>query len=147
MEGESGGKTGDNPVNIINLKPGMDHIKVKGRVLEASPPKVIQTKKGPRTISNAVIGDSTGRVETTLWGEKAGTIKEGQAVEIKDAWTTSFKGKVQLNVGKSSEIKELPDTEVPKASDVPSESPTAPEEPSRPSFPGRRRGGFRPRRG
>ncbi|MGC9122243.1 MAG: OB-fold nucleic acid binding domain-containing protein [Thermogladius sp.] len=139
--------SGGNPVNIIDLKPGMEHVKVKGRVLEAGPPKVIQTKKGPRTISNAVIGDSTGRVETTLWGEKAGTIKEGQAVEITGAWTTSFRGKVQLNVGRSSEVREVSDAEVPQPSEVPADSPTAPEEERRPGFQGRRRSGFRPRRG
>ncbi|MGC9011850.1 OB-fold nucleic acid binding domain-containing protein [Thermogladius sp.] len=147
MERESEEESGGNPVNIIDLKPGMEHVKIKGRVLEAGPPKVIQTKKGPRTISNAVIGDSTGRVETTLWGEKAGTIKEGQAVEITGAWTTSFRGKVQLNVGRSSEIKEVSDAEVPQPSEVPADSPTAPEEERRPGFQGRRRGGFRPRRG
>ncbi|MEM1628183.1 MAG: OB-fold nucleic acid binding domain-containing protein [Desulfurococcaceae archaeon] len=95
-------------VNIMDLKPGMENVAVKVRVISVDKPKVIQTKKGPRTISNAMIGDETGRVEATLWGEKAGSIDKGQVIEIKGAWVTEFKGKVQLNVGKSSTISQLP---------------------------------------
>jgi replication factor A1 len=32
-----------------------------------------------------VIGDETGRVKVTLWGKHAGTLKEGEAVEIRNA--------------------------------------------------------------
>ncbi|MEZ0394794.1 MAG: OB-fold nucleic acid binding domain-containing protein [Desulfurococcaceae archaeon] len=115
------------PTNIKDLKPNMEGVTVEGRVLEASPPRVIETKKGRRTISNAIIGDGTGRVETTLWGEKAGTLKEGQVVRISGAWTTTFRGKVQLNVGKSSNVEVLPDDRAPRAEEIPEETPAAPE--------------------
>ncbi|WP_440059266.1 OB-fold nucleic acid binding domain-containing protein [Thermogladius sp. 4427co] len=146
MEKESEVGSGGQPLSIKDLKPGMEHVTIRGRVLEATPPKVIKTKKGPRTISNAVIGDSTGRVETTLWGDKAGSLKEGQAVEVKDAWTTSFRGKVQLNIGRSSTVNEINDSEVPQPEDIPSEMPEAPEEQGRSQPTGARRGGFRKRR-
>ncbi|MEM4914986.1 MAG: single-stranded DNA-binding protein, partial [Thermosphaera sp.] len=62
-----------------------------------------------------------------------------------------FSGKVQLNIGKTTEIKKIEDSEVPQAEEVPEEMPTAPEG-SRPrefrrggSFRGPRRGGFRRR--
>ncbi len=128
---------------IIDLKPRSENVNVKGRVIEASPPKTINTRKGIRTISNAVIGDETGRVQVTLWGSKAGTLKEGEVVEIEGAWTTSFRGKVQLNVGRSTEVKIVDNNEAPQAEDIPEDEPTAPMEPYRSS--GRRRG-FRGRR-
>ncbi len=116
-----------NKKNIIDLKAGEEHVHVKGRVLETTPPRVIQTRKGPRTISNAVIGDETGRVQATLWGSKAGTLEEGQVVEIKEAWTTSYRGKVQLNIGKSTEIKQLENGEAPAPEEIPEDQPTAPD--------------------
>ncbi len=133
---------------IIDLKSGEENVHVTGRVLETTPPRVIQTRRGPRTISNAVIGDESGRVQVTLWGSKAGSLEEGKAIEIKGAWTTSFRGKVQLNIGRSTSVEELPDEEVPQPEEIPEDQPTAPYTPSRRQNFGRgrrryyRQGGF-----
>lgn len=112
---------------VKDLKPGMSNVDIKVRVLEASPPKTIQTKKGERTISEAVVGDETGRVKLTLWGRAAGTIKEGDAIEIKGGWTTAYRGEVQLNIGGRDTIQSISDEEVPKEEEVPEERPKAPE--------------------
>ena len=133
---------------IIDLKSGEENVHVTGRVLETTPPKVIQTKRGPRTISNAIIGDESGRVQVTLWGSKAGSLKEGKVVDIKGAWTTSFRGKVQLNIGRSTSVEEVSDGEAPQPEDIPEDQPTAPYAPSRRQSFGRgrrryyRQGGF-----
>ncbi|MET1160316.1 MAG: single-stranded DNA-binding protein [Thermoprotei archaeon] len=116
-------------IRIIDLKPNLENIHVKGRVLEASPPRIIQTRKGARTISNALIGDESGRVELTLWGMKAGTIKKGEVIEIIGAWTSVFKGRVQLNAGKSSTINKLDDSEAPAEENIPEDMPKAPYTP------------------
>ncbi|MEM0020967.1 MAG: OB-fold nucleic acid binding domain-containing protein [Fervidicoccaceae archaeon] len=126
---------------VMELKQGESSITIKGRVLEANEPKTIETKKGTRTISEAVLGDETGRVKMTLWGDKAGSIEEGQAVKITNAWTTGYRGKVQLNVGASSEITQIGDEEVPNAEEIPESEPAAPMEERRGGFD--RRGGRR----
>ena len=112
---------------IIDLKAGEEHVHITGRVLETTPPRQIQTRKGPRTISNAVIGDESGRIQATLWGSKAGTLKEGEVVDIKEAWTSSYRGKVQLNIGRSTIVERVEDTEAPTAEEIPEEEPTAPD--------------------
>lgn len=111
------------PIGVIQLNPGMENVTVRVRVLETGEPRTIDTKKGTRTISNAIVGDSTGRVEVVLWGEKAGTLKAGDVVEINGAWVTEFRGRVQLNVGKSSNIKQLPSDSVPES--IPESQPRA----------------------
>uniref|UniRef100_A0A7J3ZKU4 Single-stranded DNA-binding protein n=1 Tax=Fervidicoccus fontis TaxID=683846 RepID=A0A7J3ZKU4_9CREN len=116
---------------IINLKEGEQNVTVVGRVLDAGEPKVISTKRGPRTISEALIGDDSGRVKVTLWGEKAGSLEEGKVVRIENAWTTSFKGKVQLNVGSKSKVEETEDSSIPPKEDIPDREPTAPSPHSR----------------
>ncbi|MCE4602218.1 MAG: OB-fold nucleic acid binding domain-containing protein [Desulfurococcales archaeon] len=123
---------------ISSLKEGMDNVSVKGRVISTEDPKVIQTRKGPRRISEAVIGDDTGRVKVTLWGKHAGTLEEGEAVEIRGAWTTSYRGEVQLNVGYKGEIERIGEDEVPSEEDIPENTPKAET--------GYRRGGYGPRR-
>ncbi|BBD72916.1 single-stranded DNA-binding protein [Sulfodiicoccus acidiphilus] len=125
---------------VSNLKPGMENIAVKGRVLEAGEQRVINTKNGPRTLSEAVIGDETGRVKVTLWGNHAGSIKEGQVVRIENAWTTAFRGQIQVNAGSRTKITEAGDNEAPEASEIPEDMPTAPED-YRPPQRNRRFGG------
>jgi len=130
------------PIDVIQLKPGMENVTVRVRVLNTTQPRTIETKKGTRTISNAIVGDSTGRVEAVLWGEKAATLKAGDVVEIKGAWVTEYRGKVQLNIGKGTSITHLPGDSVPE--EVPESSPKAT---GRPFTPGRgSRRGFTTRR-
>ncbi len=113
---------------ISELKPGMNNVTVRVRVLEAEEPRVITTRRGQRTISEAIVGDETGRVKLTLWGEAAGKVEQGTAVEISGAWTTAYRGQVVLNVGGRGRITTLPDEEVVGEDSVPEETPKAPHD-------------------
>ena len=115
-------------MEISSLREGMDGITLRVRVLSADKPKVINTRRGPRTISEAIVGDKTGRVRLTLWGKHAGSLREGEAVEIRDAWSTSYRGEVQLNLGVKGSIKKLGDNEAPQSSDIPENYPKASSE-------------------
>lgn len=131
-------------VNVIDLKPGMENVHVVVRVLKAGGPKVIRTKAGERTISEALVGDSTGRVKLTLWGNTAGSVNEGDAIEIVGGWTSVFKNEIQLNVGSRGKVSKVDSSLVPEVSEIPEAMPKAPEEGW-----SRRSGGFRrpPQRG
>ena len=112
---------------VGNLKPNLEGISVTVRVLEAGEPKTIRTKNGVRTISEAVVGDDSGRIKLTLWGNLAGKVKEGMVIRIDNAWTTAYKGKVQLNAGSRSTITEVDDSMAPPAESIPTNEPKAPE--------------------
>ncbi|PMP59449.1 MAG: single-stranded DNA-binding protein [Caldisphaera sp.] len=131
----------DNSRKVSDLREGEDNVSVKVRVLSINEPKVIHTKRGDRTISEAIVGDDSGRVKLTMWGNQAGKISEGDAVELKGAWTTSFKGEVQLNIGSRGEINKIEDKSLPKSEEIPENTPKASESSSR-SY-GRSRGGYR----
>ena len=125
---------------ISELKPGMNNVTVRVRVLETEEPRVITTRRGQRTISEAIVGDETGRIKLTLWGEAAGKVEQGAAVEISGAWTTAYRGQVVLNVGGRGRIMTIADEEVVSEDGVPEETPKAPHD-WRP--PQRGSGGFR----
>ena len=116
---------------IGNLKPGMENVSVTVRVIETSEPKQIQTKKGTRTISEAIVGDETGRVKLTLWGNLAGSVKPGSVIKIDNAWTTAYRGQVQLNAGSKSQITETEDDSIPEADQIPEKVPSAGRAPQR----------------
>jgi len=111
---------------IAELGPGEDGLNVRGRILEAGDPRVVETRGGLRTLSEAVIGDETGRVKLTLWGNHAGTVKAGETVEVQNAFTTVYRGRVQLNVGSRGSIVRIADEEVVKEEEIPEVYPEAP---------------------
>jgi len=100
-----------------------ESVTVRGRVLEVSEKRTVNTKYGPAELSEAVIGDETGRVKVTLWRDKAGSLKVGEVVEIRDGWTTSYKGEIQINVNRKTEIVRLDDSEAPPPEEIPEERP------------------------
>jgi len=122
---------------VSSLRGGEDNVDIKVRVISVEPPKTIHTQRGDRTISEAIVGDETGRVKLTAWGKQAGKLEEGQAVELKGAWTTVYRGQVQLNIGSRGSIEKIEDSEVPKPEDIPETTPKAE------TAPGQGRGGFR----
>lgn len=110
---------------VISLKEGDENVSLLVRVLDVGQPRVIQTAKGPRTISEALLGDETGRVKATFWGEKAGRVSKGDVVKITGAWVTSFRGELHVNVGSRSLVESKEDSEAPLEDEIPQASPEA----------------------
>ncbi|EZQ10792.1 single-stranded DNA-binding protein [Candidatus Acidianus copahuensis] len=131
---------------IGNLKAGIENVNVTARILQVGDERSIQTRNGPRTIREIMVGDETGRVKLTVWGSREEELKEGQVIKIENGWTTAFKGQVQLNAGSKSKISEVEDGQIPEADEIPENIPTDNSPPPRRSFRGRGGGGFRGRR-
>jgi replication factor A1 len=143
---ESQSGSSENAVKVKELKPGMEGVTVDVRVLESHGVRTVETKSGTRTLGEYVVGDESGRVKLIVWGQKAGSLNVGDAVEIKNAWVTTYRGEVQLNAGKNSEITKIDDNAVPQAESIPEETPEAPQEKGASRPRGRRGGHHRGRR-
>ncbi|MEM2207373.1 MAG: OB-fold nucleic acid binding domain-containing protein [Sulfolobales archaeon] len=130
-------------LKVLELKPGMEKVSILVRVIDPGEVRRITTRAGERTIREATVGDESGRVKLVMWGRSIKSLTRGDVVEVSGAWTTVFKGKVQLNVGGSENVKVVEDSgELPSAEDIPEEEPKAEGEvPRRP-----RHRGFQQRR-
>ncbi|MEM4830549.1 MAG: OB-fold nucleic acid binding domain-containing protein [Zestosphaera sp.] len=128
-------------VKIGDLKPEMNGVSLVARVISVEPSRTISTRSGLRTITEAVVGDETGKVKLTMWGKAlTNKLKEGDSIEVRNAWTTVFKGVVQLNVGGEENIKIGSEEALPEPEEIPEKYPQAPE-----SYRPERRGGQRRR--
>ncbi len=110
---------------VLDLRPGENSVNVKVRVLEVGESRVVETKRGPRTLSEATVGDETGRVVLVLWGDHAGKLKEGKVVQLQNAFTTVYREKVQLNLGNMGSFVETDDEGFVKAEEIPEDMPRA----------------------
>jgi len=95
-------------LNIDELKPGMDHVNVKVKVLNISESKQIITGTGiQHDILEVEVEDDTGSIMLVLWNEKISPIKIGDALQIENGFVSSFKGKWRINIGKYGDITKI----------------------------------------
>ncbi len=76
------------------------------RVLKTWQVRRVETRNGPRRLSRALVEDMDGgRIMLTLWGRHAGSVRPGDVIEVEGAFTTEYKGRVQLNVGGRGNVR------------------------------------------
>ncbi len=81
---------------ISDLKPNQSSVKILGHIITINP-KDIVVKGEARKIFYGILGDETGTVPFTSWGEIE--VEKGDVVEISNAYTREWQGTVQLNFG------------------------------------------------
>jgi len=90
---------------IEDLKAGMRNINLSARVLEIPGPNRVYTRYGTEAyISNALIGDETGTIRMSLWNRQIHKVSEGDEVNIENGSVASFRGELQLRIGKSGTL-------------------------------------------
>ncbi len=95
-------------LKIEDLRVGMKKINVTAEVLETSEPSKVHTQfRDNAVVSNAIVGDETGKVLLCLWDQQIGSVQVGDCIEIKNAHVAQFKGERQLRLGKNGSISKL----------------------------------------
>jgi replication factor A1 len=55
---------------------------------------------GARRVVEALVGDDTASIYLTLWDDAIDKVKEGQILNIKNAYVNLFRGSMRLNLGR-----------------------------------------------
>jgi replication factor A1 len=97
------------PLKINEIKPGMNNLDVKGKVIDIGAMKTFQRKDGATgKVTNITLGDETGKIRVTLWDSKAENIgfKAGDTVEIMNGYSreNTFSNQTELQVGSAGSI-------------------------------------------
>jgi replication factor A1 len=89
-------------LNIKELRNGMKRVNVEAKVVEKGNPREVMSrfKDETYTVADAVVADETGSIKLTLWNEQIDQVNVNDKVKIENGYVTSFKGEIQLNVGK-----------------------------------------------
>lgn len=90
---------------VQDLRHGMKKVNLEAEVLETLAPSRVYTQYGnSATVTNALIGDETGKVKLCLWNEQASIVNIGDRVQIKNASVSTYKGEKQLRLGKTGTV-------------------------------------------
>lgn len=97
-------------MEIKDLRNGMKRVEVTARVVDKGTPRQVMSrfKDETYTVADAMVADDTGSIKLTLWNEQIGQINPGDKIKIENGYVTSFKGEIQLNVGKYGKLTVLP---------------------------------------
>jgi replication factor A1 len=93
-------------LEIKDLKDGMKRVSVEAKVVEKGSPREVRSKYKDETykIVDAVVADETGSIKLTLWNEQIDQVNVNDNIKIDNGYVTSFKGEIQLNVGKFGKL-------------------------------------------
>ena len=96
---------GSTNTKIKDLTPSSRRVNVLGKVVTAGEKKNITTRFGEeKSVTEVVIGDETGKVTLSLWGEQADGIEGGKTLFIDNGYISLVRGHMRLNVGKYGSI-------------------------------------------
>ncbi len=96
-------------MKIKELRDGMRRVDVTAKVLEISEPREVQSRYSGESfrVADAIIGDETGTIKLVLWNEQIDRVNVNDTVRIENGYTRSFRGEVQLNVGRYGKLSVL----------------------------------------
>ena len=84
----------------------MKRVTVEAKVVEKGETREVRSRYKDETyqVADAIIADETGSIKLTLWNEQIEQVHVDNKVKIENGYVTSFKGEVQLNVGKFGKL-------------------------------------------
>ncbi len=89
-------------MRIRDLRNGMKRVSIEAKVTEKTDPREVLSRFKDETykVATAVVTDETGSIKLTLWNDQINQVNINDKVKVENGYVTSFKGELQLNVGK-----------------------------------------------
>jgi len=85
-------------VKIGNLNSYSRRVYTIVKVVSKTKPR--EVSGGAHRVAEALVGDDTGSIYLTLWDDALDKVKEGQILNIKNAYVNLFRGSMRLNLGR-----------------------------------------------
>jgi replication factor A1 len=84
----------------------MKRVSVEAKVTEKSDTREVLSRFKDQThkVASAIIADESGTIKLTLWNEQIDQVNVDNVVKIENGYVTSFKGEIQLNIGKYGKL-------------------------------------------
>jgi replication factor A1 len=93
-------------VKIAELRDGLRRVDVEAQVVEVSEPREVRSRYTGETykVAEATISDDSGTIKLVLWNEQIGQVKINDTIRIENGYIKSFRGEIQLNVGRYGKL-------------------------------------------
>ena len=80
----------------------MRKVEIEAKVVQKSETREVRSRYTNETykVADATIGDESGTVKLVLWNEQIEQVKINDKIRVENGYIKSFRGEIQLNVGK-----------------------------------------------
>ncbi len=88
-------------VKVGDLKPGLRRVNLIAKIVNVGEPRTVTFRKdlSEHRVADALVGDETGSVLLTLWDDSIDKFSAGNVIEVKNGYTSLFRGSLRLNIG------------------------------------------------
>jgi replication factor A1 len=96
-------------LKVNELRNGAKRVDIEVKVEEKGETREVMSrfKDESYKVASTVVSDETGKIKLTLWNEQIEQVNVGDTIKIENGYVTSFKGEIQLNVGKFGKLTVL----------------------------------------
>jgi len=99
---------------VQGLEDDSKGVSIMVRVLEKYLPRSVKTKDGEEhKVTEMLAGDRTGTITLTLWDELSEGVELDDLVDLSNAYTNRFRGRLRLNVGRFGSLAKVEDQNFP----------------------------------
>jgi len=96
-------------MKVSELRPGTKNVNITVKIEEIEPAREVQSRTGEQLrVANAVASDDSGKVKMSLWNEDIDRVKANDTITIDNGYVSSFRGEIQLSVGKYGKLSVQP---------------------------------------
>lgn len=80
----------------------MKRVSIEAKIVEKGNTREVRSRYKDETlrVADAKLADETGSIKLTLWNEQIDQVNVDNIIKIENGYVTSYKGEIQLNVGK-----------------------------------------------
>jgi len=105
-EPRSAKKLDANTVSSIgNLRLGLSGVSFKATVIKKSQARAVTSKDGnPLLVCDITLSDGTGEILLAIWNSQIDTVSQGDLVQIQNARVRSYRGEIQLTLGRKTGV-------------------------------------------
>ena len=88
---------------ICSLRDGWSGVSFRARVVKKSSVRAVTSKDGtPLLVCDVILSDGTGEIPLAVWNSQIATVAKGDLLWIENARVRSFRGRIQLSLGKKT---------------------------------------------
>ena len=92
---------------------------IRLRILDKYPARSVKTRDGEtHKIVEALAGDRTGAITLSLWDELGEGIEPDDLVDLSNAYTNRFRGRLCINVGRFGSLAKVEDPSFPSREQI-----------------------------
>jgi len=104
--GKNLNETGGRILKIKDLRDEMRRVDVEAKVIQKSETREVSSRYRNETysVADAIVKDDTGTIKLTLWNEQIDQVNVDDTVRIENGYIRSFRGEIQLNVGRYGKL-------------------------------------------